>query len=85
MLNFFQDKDSVCDMSVSEMSDSIANFAMSVKKDKKFGDSSSYASSSADPLPRDSSLSSRLDQSESTLAMSAGHSNENFNKKTSGK
>ena len=67
------------------MSDSIANFTMGAKKDKKCGDTSSYASSSDDPLPRESSLSSRLDQSESTLAMSAGHSNEIFNKKTSGK
>ena len=67
------------------MSDSIANFAMGVKKEKKCGDSSSYASSSDDPLSRDSSLSSRLNQSESTLAMSAGHSHENYIKKTSGK
>lgn len=67
------------------MSDSIANFAMGVKKDKKCGDSSSYASSSDDSLPRESSLSSRLDHSESTLAMSAGHSHENYNTKSSGK
>ena len=62
------------------MSDSIANFATGLKNE-----SCSYASSSADPLTRDSSLSSRLNQSESTLAMSAGHSHENYNKKTSGK
>ena len=67
------------------MSDSIANFALGVKKDKKCGESSSYASSSADPLSRDSSLSSRLIQSESTLAMSAGHSHENFYTKSNGK
>ena len=72
-------------MSVSEMSDSIANFATGLKNEKKGEDSCSYASSSADPLTRDSSLSSRLNQSESTLAMSAGHSHENYNKKTSGK